>query len=138
MKGIPVRIQIGPRDLANNTAVLVRRDTGGKSTIKTSEVVETAKALLKEIQENLWSQASRRLKDQTVTASSYQDLKSALEKGGFVKAPWCDSPDCEAKVKEETGADIRLIPFDEKPEANSNCVVCGKTVTQVAYFARAY
>jgi prolyl-tRNA synthetase len=138
MKGIPIRIEVGPRDLANNTAVLVRRDTGSKSTIKTSEIVQTTKMLLKEIQENLWDQASKRLKGQTVTVSSYQDLKSALEKGGFVKAPWCGSPECEVKVKDETGADIRLIPFDEKPEANSSCVVCEKAATQIAYFARAY
>jgi prolyl-tRNA synthetase len=138
MKGIPIRIEVGPRDLANNTAVLVRRDTGGKSTIKTSEVVETTKTLLKEIQENLWTQASKRLKDQTNSVSSYPDLENALEKGGFVKAPWCGSPECEVKVKDETGADIRLIPFGEKPAANSSCVVCGQAANQIAYFARAY
>ncbi|HYB02938.1 MAG TPA: proline--tRNA ligase [Nitrososphaerales archaeon] len=138
MKGIPIRIEIGPRDLANNTAVLVRRDTGGKSTVKISEVVATTKTLLREIQENLWSQASARLKDQTVAVSSYQDLKSALEKGGFVKAFWCGMPECEIKVKDETGADIRLIPFEEKLEANSSCIVCGKPAIQIVYFARAY
>ncbi len=138
MKGIPLRLEIGPRDLANNSAVLVRRDTGSKSTIEISRLVEKTKSLLKEIQENLWGQALTRLQYQTVSVTNYDDLKVALEKGGFVKAPWCGSQECETKVKEETGADIRLLPFDEKPVTNSNCVVCGKPATQIAYFARAY
>ena len=138
MKGIPLRLEVGPRDLANNSAVLVRRDTGSKTIIQISQLVETTKTLLAEIQKNLWEQASMRLKEQTTVASSYPELKTALEKGGFVKAFWCGSQDCEVKVKEETGADIRFLPFDEKPAANSSCVVCQKPATQVAYFARAY
>jgi len=138
MKGIPLRVEIGPRDLANNSAVLVRRDTGKKSTVETSKILETTKTLVSEIQDNLWQLASQRLKEQTVSVTSYQELKVALDKGGFVKAPWCGSLDCEVKVKDETGADIRLLPFDEKPDPNASCAVCGKAATQLAYFARAY
>jgi len=138
MKGIPLRVEIGPRDLANNSAVLVRRDTGKKSTVETSKILETTKTLVSEIQDNLWQLASQRLKEQTVSVMSYQELKVALDKGGFVKAPWCGSLDCEVKVKDETGADIRLLPFDEKPDPNASCAVCGKAATQLAYFARAY
>jgi prolyl-tRNA synthetase len=139
MKGIPLRIEIGPRDLANNKAVLVRRDTGIKSIVSSSDIAGESKKILEDIQLNLWSMASKRLQDQTAEVRSYSELKEILEaKGGFVKAPWCGSLDCEVKVKDETGADIRFIPFDEKPAVGSSCIVCGKVATNLAYFARAY
>ncbi len=139
MKGVPLRIEIGPRDLANGTAVLVRRDTGKKRTIVTSDIVRESATVLEDIQSNLWTQASKRLDQQTVMVKSYGELREVMEeKGGFAKAAWCGSADCELKVKEETGADIRLLPFDEMPAPQSNCVVCGKPATEIAYFARAY
>jgi len=139
MRGIPIRIEIGPRDIAKNSAVIVRRDTGEKSSVSISSVVASCKRRLEEIQANLWSVASRRLKEQTFQTASYDELKKIIEeKGGFVRTAWCDSEECELKVKQETGADIRLIPFDEKPDEQSRCIVCDKEAHSIVYFARAY
>jgi len=139
MKGIPLRVEIGPRDIANGTAVIVRRDTGEKKPVALSDLVEHAKYVLSEIQRNLWDRASKRLEEQTKTIKSLVELRDLMEiKGGFAKANWCGSSDCEEIVKEKTGADIRVIPFDEKIDPNDNCIVCSKPATQVAYFARAY
>jgi prolyl-tRNA synthetase len=139
MKGIPLRTEIGPRDIANGSAVLVRRDTGEKRTVELSKIVDEARATLDSIQQNIWLQASKRLDEQTSQASTYEELLEIIgSKGGFVKAPWCGSTECETKVKEESGADIRFIPFDERPVPQSACIVCGKNATEIAYFARAY
>jgi prolyl-tRNA synthetase len=139
MKGIPLRIEIGPRDLAKGQAVLVRRDSGSKVTVEISKVIEVARTLLEEIQNEIWTRAAKRLEEQTKTVTSYSELKKIIESsGGFVLAPWCSSADCELKVKEETGADIRLIPFEDKPDPQALCIVCGRRATQLAYFARAY
>lgn len=139
MKGIPVRIEIGPRDIANETAVLVRRDTGAKSTVPISALSEQSDAILMDIQANLWCAASARLKEQTVPVKTYYELQALMEqKGGFARANWCGSQECEIKVKEETGADIRVIPFDEKPGEGASCVACDNSAMSIAYFARAY
>lgn len=138
LKGVPLRLEIGPRDLANGTLVVVRRDTGKKESVPISRIVEAVKERLNEIQSSLFEHAKIRLEKQTTVADSYDQLKETIEsKGGFVRAPWCGSQACEVKVKDETGADIRLIPFEESI-SSSKCVVCGSTAAQIAYFARAY
>ncbi|MDG6907329.1 MAG: proline--tRNA ligase [Nitrososphaerota archaeon] len=137
LKGVPLRLEIGPRDLASGTLVVVRRDTGKKESVPISRVVEIVKQRLDEIQSTLLKKARDRLEEQTTRADSYGQLKDTIEsKGGFVRASWCGSQSCEVKVKEETGADIRLIPFDES--VSSKCVVCGSPASQVVYYARAY
>ncbi len=139
LKGVPLRIEIGPRDIANNTCVFVKRDSGNKESVPLSMVTEMASQRLDEIQSSMFAKAKDRLKAQTSVADSYEQLKRTIESvGGFVRAGWCGSQECEIKVKEETGSDIRLIPFDEHVDAESKCVVCGSHATQVAYFARAY
>jgi prolyl-tRNA synthetase len=139
MRGIPIRIEIGPRDIAKDSAVIVRRDTGEKTSVPISSLVESSRKSLEEIQANLWSEASKRLKEQTFETFSYDGLRKIIEeRGGFVKATWCGSGECEVKVKEETGADIRVIPFDEKPSEESKCIVCGEKAREIVYFARAY
>lgn len=139
LKGVPLRVEIGPRDVASNSLVLVRRDTGEKESVPISNVSTSAKERLEEIQSLMFEKAKDRLKKQTINANSYGELKRTIESdGGFVRASWCGSQDCEIKVKEETGADIRLIPFDEQVEQASKCLVCGVRATQIAYFARAY
>jgi prolyl-tRNA synthetase len=139
LRGIPLRIEIGPRDLANQSAMMVRRDSGQKETVPLTEIVVEAKKRLDLIQDSLWSNASLRLKNQTHTATKYEELKRIIEsEGGFVKAPWSGTEACEKKVKDETGADIRLLPFDESPEAGARCIVCGEAAKAIAYFARAY
>ncbi|MDA4111496.1 MAG: proline--tRNA ligase [Thaumarchaeota archaeon] len=139
LKGVPLRIEIGPRDIAKRSAILVRRDTGEKESVLLSDIASAAKNKLEDIQSSLWNSASERLRKQTQETNSYGELKRIIDsEGGFVKAPWCGSQDCEKKVKEETGADIRLIPFDEKPGLNSKCIVCDKGAKHLVYFARAY
>ncbi len=139
LKGVPLRIEIGPRDVANGTCVFVRRDGVIKETIQLSYVVNSAKKTLEAIQETLLEKAKATLTSQITEATSYEMLEKTIEsKGGFVRAPWCEGPTCETKVKEETGADIRLLSFDEKPKQDAKCIVCGAAATQIAYFGRAY
>jgi prolyl-tRNA synthetase len=94
--------------------------------------------MLEEIQHNLYAKARMDLEEKTTTVTNYEEFKRVLcEKGGFIKASWCSSPKCEEKIKEETGATIRLKPFEkEKPIAN--CVCCGEKAEETVYFARSY
>lgn len=139
LKGVPLRIEIGPRDVASSSAVLVRRDTGSKESVSMSNLVGSVKNTLNDVHASIWKRAVERLNSQTHEASSLSELSKIIEsEGGFVKSMWCGSEDCEAKVKNDTGADIRLIPFDEKPDTGSKCLVCSKVSTKTVYFARAY
>ncbi len=138
LKGVPVRVEIGPRDVANGQVTLARRDTFEKIVVKDEEVVETVKRLLDEIQRNLFNRARKFLEDHITTVKSYDEFKEVLRtKGGFIKASWCGSQECEQKIKEETGATIRLIPF-EREEPVSNCIYCGGEAKELVYFARSY
>jgi prolyl-tRNA synthetase len=138
LKGVPVRIEIGPRDLKQNQVTLARRDTYQKITAKMEEAVQATEKLLEEIQSSLYAKAKTALEEKTTTAQTYDAFKETLKnKGGFIRAPWCGSSKCEEKIKEETGATIRLRPFEkEKPIAN--CVCCGEKAVEIVYFARSY
>jgi len=106
--------------------------------VKDDELVETVKKLLDDIQRNLFNRAKRFLEDHVTTVKTYDEFKEALRtKGGFIKASWCGSQECELKIKEETGATIRLIPF-EKEAPVSNCIYCGGEAKELVYFARSY
>ncbi|MGQ9506385.1 MAG: proline--tRNA ligase [Candidatus Bathycorpusculaceae bacterium] len=138
LKGVPIRIEIGPRDLKRKQATLARRDTFERITIKEEEIVDTVAKMLEEIQKNLFNKAKKFLEENITTVKTYEEIKKTLkEKGGFIRACWCTSSDCEEKIKEETGATIRIIPF-EKEETFSKCIYCGKEAKEVVYFARAY
>ena len=138
LKGVPVRIEIGPRDLRQNQVTLARRDTYQKTTVKEEEAVEAIDKLLEEIQNNLYNKAKKALEDKTTIVQNYDDLKRTLKKkGGFIKAPWCGSSNCEEKIKGETGATIRLRPF-EKEEPAANCIRCEEKALEMVYFARSY
>ena len=138
LKGVPIRVEIGPRDVANGQVTLARRDTFEKIVVKDEEVVETVKRLLDEIQRNLFNRARKFLEDHITTVKSYDEFKEMLQtKGGFIKASWCGSRECEQKIKEESGATIRLIPF-EREEPVSNCIYCGGEAKELVYFARSY
>jgi len=137
LKGVPLRVEVGPRDVDEGVVTVARRDLKGKKTVGDMEAPSYVKKTLEEIQNNLFQKASTMLKEKTITVKEYGEFKSILEeKGGFLKACWCGSPICEEKIKEETGATIRLIPFDEKPF--SQCLYCEREATKVAYFAKAY
>jgi prolyl-tRNA synthetase len=138
LKGIPIRIELGPRDLKQEQVVMVRRDTCQKTPVKESEIPATVEKLLQEIQDNMLAKAKAILQEKTSSVQSYEEFKKVLEeKGGFIKAAWCGSSDCEAKVKDETGATIRIRPFQiEQP--TTNCIVCAEKAKETAYFARSY
>lgn len=138
MKGVPLRIEIGPRDIAKHGAVVVRRDTKAKESINIDRVGEVVQKSLEEIQQLMFLKCNQNLQSQISDSRTFEELaKTIEEKGGFVRSYWCGSDDCEKEVKEKTGADIRVIPF-EQPATLSNCVVCGKKGKEIVYFARAY
>ena len=138
LKGVPVRVEIGPRDLKHGQVTLARRDTFEKITVKEDEVANAVLRLLDEIQNNLFDRAKKFLEEKITVVSNYEEFKEVLkEKGGFIKASWCSSPKCEEKIKEETGATIRLVPF-EKEKTISKCIYCGEEAKEVVYFAKSY
>lgn len=138
LKGVPVRVEIGPRDIKYKQVTVARRDTFEKSTIEEEKAVDAVIELLEEIQNNLYAKAKKFLEEKTTTVQDYKEFKKTLkEKGGFIRASWCSSSKCEEKIKEETGATIRLRPF-EKEEPFVNCVYCGEKAKEVVYFAKSY
>lgn len=138
MKGVPVRLEVGPKDIEKQQVVLVRRDTGEKLFVKESELSSKLKALLEDIQTNMFNQAKEFRGQNLHTASNFDELKKVVEeKKGFVKAHWCGSPECEKRVKEETGATLRCIPFNEE-HTPGKCVVCNGSADKIVYFAKSY
>jgi len=138
LKGIPLRIEIGPKDVKNKQVVVVRRDNGKKITIKESQLTKKINKILEDIQKSLFRKARKLLKDNIRTVKNYDEFKKVInEKRGFIRAYWCGNEICEEKIKDETGATIRTIPF-KKEKIFSNCICCGKKAKEVVYFAKAY
>jgi len=138
MKGVPLRINVGPRDIEKGQLEFVRRDTKEKSFSDRKKLVDTAATMLDQIQRNLLEKAKKMLRDRIVNPAGYDELRSIMENtGGFARAGWCGREECEEKIKDETGADIRVIPF-EQSEMPSKCIYCGQASEKVAMFARAY
>jgi len=138
MKGVPLRLEIGPKDLAKGQVMVVRRDTGEKMAVKEEKLVETVEKLLNNIQENLFNKAKNFLQKNIREVSDYNKFKEIMgKKRGLIKTYWCGNKDCEDKIKEETKASIRCIPFEQE-EASGKCIYCGKESSTLVYFARAY
>lgn len=137
LKGIPVRIAIGPRDLENGTAEVARRDTKEKSVMQLTDLSIKIEHLLEQIQDNIYRRASDFRETHTFKADSYDEFKSRLDEGGFVLAHWDGTTETELKIKEETKATIRCIPIDNKAE-EGKCIYSGKPSSQRVVFARAY
>ena len=137
MKGVPLRMEVGPRDIKNDKVVLVRRDLGEKIFILKQDILSTVPQLLKKIQNNLFTQAKKFRDVNTHSVLTYDEFCSHMKAGGFVRCGWDGSPKTELKIKEETKATIRCIPFDEKPEG-LRCVVSGKPAKHEVIFAKAY
>jgi prolyl-tRNA synthetase len=136
MRGIPVRIEIGPRDIKNNQVVMVRRDTGGKESLARENTVERSQALLDDIQQNLFRMSKEFQEQNIYKAGVMEDFTKIIERDrGFIEAAWCGNPDCEQKIKEDTSATIRIVPLESAGEGP--CVLCGKK-GKIVYFARAY
>jgi prolyl-tRNA synthetase len=140
MKGVPLRIEVGPRDLANGEAVLVRRLDGEKKTVRIDEIAEKAPALLDEIHKDMYERAKENLEAHISDADSIEELKRILEeKGGFVRMAFCGDEECELAIKELTqGGTARCIDEERRPKPGAKCPVCGKEAKVVAYFAKAY
>lgn len=138
MKGVPLRINIGLRDIKDNQVELIRRDTKERFYVKEKELVNQTLSTLEKIQSNMFDQAKSHLQINTRSAATLEELLSVLDtSGGFVACSWCGKRECEELVKEKTTADIRIVPFSPKNNISS-CIGCGKQETIEVYFGRAY
>ena len=138
MRGIPVRVEIGPRDIENNEAVLVRRDTHEKITVSLDEIEAKVSELLDTIQSDMLERARAHRDSHTYVATTYDEfVKTINEKPGFVKAMWCGDQACEDKIKEDTAATSRCMPFAQE-HLSDKCVCCGKPAKKMVYWGRAY
>ncbi len=138
LKGVPVRVELGPRDLDAEQATVARRDTGEKSALPLADLGKRIPALLDEIQHTLFAQAHEFVIENSHEADDYETLTDTItEQGGFVTGLWCVSPECEQKVKAETKATIRFLPLDPEP-VDGACVVCGRPAQERATWAVAY
>jgi prolyl-tRNA synthetase len=139
MRGVPLRLEIGPKDIEKSAVFAARRDTRAKSSLPMEGLPQTIQRLLDEIQQALLDRARRFRDEHTSTADSYDAFKEIMEgRPGFVIAPWCESASCEAQIKAETQATIRNIPegYDKAP--GKPCIRCDKPATVSAWFAKAY
>jgi prolyl-tRNA synthetase len=138
LKGVPLRIAIGPRDLENGTYELARRDTLTKETVAAEGISDLVVKLLDEIQDNLWSKALNHRSQNITNVEDYQTFKEVLEqKGGFISAHWDGTAETEDRIKEETKATIRCIPLDQKIEEGT-CIYSGQPSKRRVLFAKAY
>ncbi len=138
MRGIPVRIELGPKDIENGQAVLVRRDTREKTVVALDEAAAKAQELLSAIQTDMLDRARTHRDSHTYVARDYDTFRKTIEeKPGFVKAMWCGCQECEEKIKEDTQATSRCIPFEQEQIADT-CVCCGKPAAKMVYWGKAY
>lgn len=138
MKGVPIRLEIGPRDIENNQCVLARRDTGEKITVSLDAIEEEITKLLKSIHDGLYEKALNFRDEHTYKAENYDEFVKIIEETpGFIKAMWCGETECEEAMKEKTGATARCIPFEEET-VSDKCVCCGKPAKHLVYWGKAY
>ncbi|MEC0173303.1 proline--tRNA ligase [Paenibacillus favisporus] len=138
MRGVPVRLEIGPRDMENGVCVLVSRITGEKKVVQQANLVEEVQTMLDQVQKEMFDRAKQFMNDHFYSVDTLEEMKSSMEQQrGFTLAGWCGSEACESKVKEETGATSRNIPF-EPAEEKHTCLVCGQPAKHTVVFARAY
>ena len=136
LKGVPIRIEIGPKDIENQSVVIAKRYNREKSSLGFTEI-EKIHTILDEIQNSMLKTAREQTKANTIDISDYTEFKSKIEKGGFFSAPWCGKLECEEKIKEETGADIRVIPFGSE-NTDKKCMYCQEQSILIPIFARGY
>ena len=137
MKGIPLRIEIGPKELEKNQVTFARRHNRQKDDQQITGLVERVVSELDKIHDDMFLDAKKILEDRTVEVNTYDDFKKELEKGRLIKAPICDNPECEEKIKEETSADVRVITEDAN-DTNSKCIKCSNQSVIKPLFARGY
>ena len=137
LKGIPIRIEIGPKDIAKNQVVMARRYNQTKDDISLDKVSETINLELENIQQQMFVNAKKILDERVVRVSEYQQFKEELKNGKMIDCSWCGNQTCEDKIKEETGAGLRVIPFDGTQKSET-CVYCKNSGTTNALFAKGY
>ena len=138
MRGVPVRIEIGPRDLENNQAVLVRRDNGEKEVAELSKLDERLESLLEEIQNSMFEVCKARRVEKTKVATTLDEMINLMnEDQCFLKTMWCEDVECENKIKELTGAHSRCMPFEQE-HLSDTCPVCGRKATKMVVWGRQY
>ena len=138
MKGVPVRIEIGMRDCENNEVTIARRDSGDKSNISIKNASKFIINLLEEIQNSLFNQALKFKEANTFTVNDFNEFKSIISKGGFIKCGWDGTTETELKIKKETNATIRCIPLNQNKLKNLKCIYSQKTAKHEVIFAKAY
>lgn len=138
MKGVPIRLEVGPKDIEKNQVVLARRDNGEKTIVSIDELETKVSELLIEIQANLLQKATERRDSKTHVATNMEYFEKELnETQGFIKAMWCGDQACEDAIKEKTSATSRCIPFEQEPLSDT-CICCGKKAKHMVYWGRAY
>lgn len=138
LKGVPLRIEFGPRDMREGQAVLVRRDTGGKRTVKAAALAAEVSKELEDIQSNLFARAAEALRKNTHDARTLDELKTVMaEEGGIVRIRWCGDANCEAKAQGAAGGKILNVPLEQEP-GKGGCVACGEPAPVVALYGKSY
>ena len=138
MRGVPVRIELGPRDIENNVCIVVRRDTGEKQTIELTKLEHELQNILDTIQSNMFEACKKNVEEKTTIATTLEEFeKNINENQGYVKTMWCGDVACEDKIKEVTGAHSRCMPFNQE-HISDTCVVCGKKADKMVVWGRQY
>ena len=137
MRGVPLRLALGPKDLANNTIEYARRDTGEKQSLSQENIVENVKNYLENIQQNLYNRALAFRESHTFDVDNWDEFVEKIENGNFVWAHWDGTTETELKIKELTKATIRCIPLSQKEELG-NCILTGNTSKGRVFFAKSY
>ena len=137
LKGVPIRIEIGPRDIQKKQAILVRRDTGKKEIVKLSALNKKIKTTLEEIQKNLFQKAKEFMDKNTVSAKSISHAKTLIAQGKIVEADWCGNPKCEEDIKDKTNG-AKTLNMSETKKPKTKCFNCGKPAQTVVYIAKSY
>ena len=138
MKGIPLRLELGPKDMEKNQCVLVRRDSGEKSFVSLDGIEDTVASMLDSIHDGLYARAKKNLEDNTYACSSLEEVREKMqERGGFAKTMWCGDEACEIRMKEEAGVTSRCIPFAQE-HLGDVCPICGKPAKHMIYWGVAY
>ena len=139
MRGFPIRVEIGPKDIEAGNCVVVRRDTREKYTVAQSELKDFVAKLLDTIHNDMYERAKKHLEENIFEAKTYDEFKDCVaNKPGFVKAMWCGDVECENKIKEDTTATSRCMPFDDQTPISETCVCCGKPAKHLVYWGKAY
>lgn len=138
MKGVPIRLEMGPRDIENGECILVRRDTAEKITVKLDNLKEEIGKMLDSIHNNMFEECKTRLKEKTTVALDLDEFKNSMETNqGFIKAMWCGDEECENKIREITGAKSRCMPFEQE-KISDKCVCCGKPADKMVVWGKQY